>query len=132
MIYILIAISLISLVINVLMYRRITATYLLEAVEELELTPSHCCCEVVIEHLESSKQEEAHEHRYPQPNGQGFPVNQCLDCGYWDGPPETKNTEAYQAWTNRQEIPWVPPTTAPEPLIKSPNRGPLARPDGFI
>lgn len=24
-----------------------------------------------------------HQCRYPQPNGQGFPVNQCLDCGGW-------------------------------------------------
>jgi hypothetical protein len=24
-----------------------------------------------------------HEHRYPQLNNQGFPVNQCLDCGRW-------------------------------------------------
>jgi hypothetical protein len=22
-----------------------------------------------------------HVHRYPSPNSQGFPVNQCLDCG---------------------------------------------------
>ncbi len=26
---------------------------------------------------------EAHRCRYPQPNGAGFPVNQCLDCGGW-------------------------------------------------
>ena len=25
----------------------------------------------------------SHEHRYPKPNDQGFPVNQCLDCGRW-------------------------------------------------
>jgi hypothetical protein len=24
-----------------------------------------------------------HQCRYPAPNGQGFPVNQCLDCGGW-------------------------------------------------
>lgn len=24
-----------------------------------------------------------HEHRYPKPNNQGFPVDQCLDCGRW-------------------------------------------------
>jgi len=24
-----------------------------------------------------------HKHRYPAVNGQGFPVNQCLDCGGW-------------------------------------------------
>ena len=24
-----------------------------------------------------------HECRYPAPNNQGFPVDQCLDCGRW-------------------------------------------------
>ena len=27
--------------------------------------------------------EAEHQCRYPAPNGQGFPVNQCLDCGGW-------------------------------------------------
>ena len=102
------AISLISLVINVLIYRRIIATYPLGSVDELE--PAHHCCEAVIGYLESPKEEKAHE-----------PI------------PEPKtNPESYQAWTNRKGIPMIPPTTPPKPIVKTPDRGPLARPDGFV
>lgn len=31
-----------------------------------------------------------HEHRYPRPNGQGFPVDQCLDCLEWRSDGDSK------------------------------------------
>jgi hypothetical protein len=33
--------------------------------------------------LASEVTTEGHLHRYPAPNAQGFPPNQCLDCGGW-------------------------------------------------
>jgi hypothetical protein len=103
------AISLASLTLNYLIYRRITATYVIGSVEEFELATAHFCqCETVVEH--------------PQPEQE--PVQ--------DPEPPKQSVEAYQAWTNRQGIPWVPPVKPPEPIKKAPNRGPLARPDGFI
>lgn len=107
--YIVGVISLVTLGLNYLIYRRITATYSLGSVETLELSPSHCCCEAVIEHLESNKpQDEAHD------------------------PPPPAPKQDYGAWKNESGIPWVPPVKAPEPIVKAPNRGPLARPDGFV
>lgn len=104
--YVIGLISLVILGLNYQIYRRVTATYSLGTVEELELTPSHCCCEAVIEHLNSDKKEEA-----PKPK---------------------KNPEAHQAWVNRTGIPMVPAVKAPEPIVKPPKRAPLARPDGFV
>lgn len=103
------AISLFLLVINMLMYRRITATFSLGTVEELKPATYHCCCEVIIGYLESSNQE----------------VSQ-------DILPVAKSTATYSAWKNQKEIPWAPPVKPPEPIVQTPNRGPLARPDGFI
>jgi hypothetical protein len=108
--YILGAISLVSLALNYWIYRRVTASYSLGTVEELEPVTSHCCCEAVIEHLSSANQEES-----PLPPD-----------------PPKQNPDAHQAWVNRQGIPWVPPVKTPEPIIKTPDRGPLARPDGFV
>lgn len=100
--YLLGVISLISLVFNYFIYRRITATYMVGTVEEL------CCCKV--EQIESEPVE-AHE-----PPLVTVPMVQ----------------DVYGAWKNQKEIPWVPPVKTPEPINKPPNRGPLARPDGFI
>ena len=101
------AISLVSLVFNYLIYRRITAAYQLGTIEELEpLATYHCCCEVVVEHLESFKQEESH-----------------------GSPPEVKHTEAYQAWTNRQGIPAIEVNQKSDPPIKHNSEG---RPYGWI
>ena len=59
------------------------------------------CAEASLEHLEglhrvpaargvrqadralAELEGKGHKHRYPAVNGQGFPVNQCLDCGGW-------------------------------------------------
>ena len=109
MVYLIGAIAVISLTLNFLIYKRIIASYSVGVVEELEPATSHCCCEVVVEYLEASKREKSHD-----------PVSVA------------KPSEAYQAWTNRKGIPWVPPAKAPEPIVKTPNRGPLARPDGFV
>lgn len=108
--YIFGAISLISLGLNYWIYRRVTATYPLGTVEETELAPIHHCCEAVIEYLESQKQPEVINN---------LPVAPSV-------------VPDYGAWKNEKEIPWVPPVKAPEPIIKAPNRGPLARPDGFV
>lgn len=103
-------ISLASLGLNYAIYRRITATYLLGSVEETELSPYFCRCMTVIGEVESQpEQTEAHD---PQP--------------------AVASTHDYGAWKNQKEIPWIPPMKAPEPIVKPPNRGPLARPDGFV
>ena len=103
------AISAVSLALNYLIYRRITATYVIGSVEEFELATAHMCqCKAAVE--------------LPQPAPEV--VN--------DPEPPKQNTEAYQAWTNRTGIPMVPAVKPPEPIKKAPNRGPLARPDGFV
>lgn len=41
--------------------------------------------------------------------------------------------EVYQGWRNQNSIPWVEPVKPPAPIIRQPaNQGPLARPDGFV
>lgn len=104
MVYLIGVISLISLTLNYMIYKRVNTTYLVGTLEEITAPAIYCCCKV--EHLESEPQEKA--------------------------APEPMVQDVYQAWTNRKEIPWVPPTPAPEPVINTPNRGPLARPDGFV
>lgn len=128
MLYLLLIVSLFSIAINYAIYRKITTT-VLSTIETVEPIGHYCqCVKASIEPIE------AHEHRYPQANGQGFPLNQCLDCGYWNivdnNPPKTQ--EAYSSWTNQKDIPWVPPVTPLKPIVKTPNRPPLARPDGFV
>lgn len=106
------AISLVGLVLNYLIYKRILATCIIGSAEELEPTTSHCCCEVITELLNPVlDQDEAHD-----PPLVTIPMVE----------------EVYSAWKNQKEIPWVPPIKTPEPINKPPNRGPLARPDGFI
>lgn len=105
--YIVGVISLVSLGLNYWIYRRLTATYPV-GVEETILEPVHDCCAVIIEHM-SSKVEEA--PKTPEPK---------------------KDPNAYSAWKNQTGIPMVPQVKPPEPIIKAPDRGPLARPDGFV
>lgn len=112
MVYLIGTISIISLVLNILIYKRTFASYPLGSVEEFdlvtaELVQGHCCCCKVDEQPES-EQDEAHD---PQP---------------------VLSQDVYGAWRNQKEIPWVPLTKTPEPIVKPPNRGPLARPDGFV
>lgn len=112
MVYLIGTLSLISLVFNVLIYKRITTNYLVPSVEEFDLVTAdfvqgHCCCCKVDEQPEPEPVE-AHD---PQP---------------------VVSQDVYGAWRNQKEIPWVPPTKTPEPIIKPPDRGPLARPDGFV
>lgn len=112
MLYLLLGLITISLVFNVLIYKRITASWPVGSVDEFdlvttELVQGHCCCCKVDEQPEV-EQVEAHD---PQP---------------------VVSQDVYGAWRNQTEIPWVPPTKAPEPIVKPPNRGPLARPDGFV
>lgn len=112
MIYLIGVLTLVSLTLNGLMYRRITATYPLGDVKELEPTTSHDCCDSIIRYLEGfAVAEEAHD---PPPAPTPVP------------------SDTYSAWKNQTNIPWVPPTKLPEPIVKAPDRGPLARPDGFI
>lgn len=107
MVYLLGVLTTFSLVFNILIYKRVTATYPLGSVEEFELAPAiYCCCKV--DEQPEPEPEEAHD---PQP---------------------VVSQDVYGAWRNQKEIPWVPPTKAPEPIVKAPNRGPLARPDGFV
>lgn len=108
--YFLGAISLVSLVLNYLVYRRVTASYVVGTLEELE-PAEYCCCKEVIKLLESlPSEDEAHDPP---------PVTVAMVQG------------VYSAWSNQKEIPWVPPTAPPEPINKAPNK-PLERPDGFI
>lgn len=109
------AVSVISLVINTLMYRRIIATYPVGTVEEFDLAPVQ---------------------QYADP------VCQCIGCKVEErtepeqvevhDPPPAMAQGVYSAWKNQTEIPWVPPTKTPEPIVKTPDREPLARPDGFV
>jgi len=108
MVYLLGVISTISLVLNILIYKRITATYVVPSVEEFDLAPVIYCCCKVDEQPEQEQPVEAHD---PQP---------------------VVSQDVYGAWRNQKEIPWIPPTKAPEPIVKAPNRPPLARPDGFV
>jgi hypothetical protein len=75
-------------------------------VEELEAV--HDCCKSVIEYLEMQREK---PEENPQPN---------------------EAPKSYSAWNKQKDIPWVPPTKTPEPIVKTPNLGPLARPDGFV
>lgn len=110
MIYIVGAVSVISLILNYLIYKRITATYPLGLLETVEL-------DIVVERLqpeemELESQEEAH-----------------------DPPPVTipMVKEVYQGWRNQTGIPAIPAVAPPAPITtQSPNRPPLARPDGFV
>lgn len=106
--YILGAISLLSLGLNYWIYRRVTATYPLGTVEETNLEPIHDCCKVILEFLHSESEED------PVPTS------------------ASQQAQDYGAWKNEKGIPWSPPIKPPEPIIKAPNRGPLARPDGFV
>lgn len=49
--------------------------------------------------LGARRLEAEHQCRYPAPNGQGFPVNQCLDCGGWiiAAPDEPASPEVLRA-----------------------------------
>lgn len=110
--YIIGAFSLVSLVLNYIIYQRITSSYVVGTVEELA-PAEYCSCKEVVELLKLQlEKEEAHD-----------PLSQ---------PTPMVTKEVYSAWKNQKEIPWIPPTTPPEPLNKAPNRGPLARPDGFV
>jgi hypothetical protein len=103
------AISLVSLALNLLIYRRITASYPVGSVEEVELEPViYCCCKV-------------DEQKDPEPEPE-IKSNSA----------QAVDPNAYVAWKNQREIPWSPPVKPPEPVIRTPNRGPLARPDGFV
>lgn len=106
MVYLLEVISLISLVLNYMIYKKVTATYMVGTLEELTAPAIFCCCSKA-EHLEPE----------PEPQEKAAPVPMVQDV--------------YQAWTNQKDIPWVPPTPTPEP-VKPLNRGPLERPGGFI
>jgi hypothetical protein len=124
--YVIGVISLIILGTNIAIYRRITASYPVGVLEELDPVTCvcgalpgetcrpgcdprpHCCCEAVIEHLNK-------------------PVETDIEVNV-----KPKNPEAYSAWVNRTGIPMVPPTKKPEPIVKPPKRAPLARPDGFV
>lgn len=107
--YVIGAISLVSMILNYMIYRRITTTYVLGSVSRnfgFEPVLEACCCKNI--NPIESEPEEAYD------------------------PPVAVSQEAYSAWKNQKEIPWIPPTKAPEPIVKPPNRGPMARPDGFI
>lgn len=108
MVYLFEVISLISLVLNYMIYKRVNTNYMIGTLEELTSPVFYCCCSKV-EHLEPLSEKNGEEN----------------------SPPAAKVQDAYQAWTNQKEIPWVPPTSTPEP-VKPLNHGPLARPDGFI
>lgn len=107
--YIVGAISLASLVLNYVLYRRVTARYPIGYVEELQFTPISCCCKSDVELLELKGEA-------PNPPPVTAPMVQ----------------EVYSGWKNEKGIPWVYPTKTPDPIINTPNRGPLARPDGFV
>lgn len=106
-------ISLVSLTVNYLIYRRITATCVLGSVETFDLEPVHDCCKAIIEHFESKNEVKVEA---PLPTQVPLP----------------SNSDVHSAWKNQKDIPWVPPVKVPEPIIQTPNRGPLARPDGFV
>jgi F420-dependent methylenetetrahydromethanopterin dehydrogenase len=101
-------VSVISLILNALMYRRITTTYVVGSVEEFEASSAHWC------QCEATKPVESEVH---------VTVN----------PPksEPKPAQSNSAWENRTGIP-VGPERKPEPALKPITRGPLERPDGFI
>lgn len=111
--YIVGVISLVTLGLNYFLYKRITATYPVGTLEETVLDPVdyHDCCKVIIEHLNPPNPPEVKE--VPKP-------------------PEVKNSDAYSPWKNQTGIPMVPQMKPPEPIVQPPNRGPLARPDGFV
>lgn len=98
------AISVISLVLNILIYRKI-ADAVKPVYFDISIQPIEQ--EVVVE-----QPEEAHD---PQPVV------------------STKAQEAYQGWQNKQGVPWFE-TQAPAstPIKQAANNGPLARPDGFV
>lgn len=99
------AISLASLVLNYVIYRRVSASYSVGTIEELEVTPVNCCCSKL---ASESVQE---------------PIKDEI------------NTEPVQAdygpWKNQKNIPWISPSV-PQAPIKTVEKGPLARPDGFV
>jgi hypothetical protein len=110
MVYLLGVLSTVSIVLNVLIYKRITASLSIGSVEEFDLVtaefvPGHCCC------CKADEQPEIESVEAPQP---------------------VVPQDVYGAWKNEKDIPWVPPIKTPEPLIQTPNRAPLARPDGFV
>lgn len=110
MVYLIEIMSVISLIFNYLIYKRVNATYMVGTLEELAPSAYYCCCSKDV-HLE--------------------PSYELSTEGSSPTVTEPMVQETYQAWTNRKEIPWIPPTPVPEP-IKTPNREPLARPDGFV
>src|SRR5688572_3257075 len=40
--------------------------------------------------------------------------------------------DVYQGWKNQAGIPWVEPVKPPASIKQAPNQAPLARPDGFV
>lgn len=53
---------------------------LLDRLEALEHEEQNCIVDAAMSEIRRLAE---HEHRYPEPNDQGFPVDQCLDCGRW-------------------------------------------------
>lgn len=107
MVYLIVVISLISLVLNYRVYKKVTATYMVGTLEEFTVPTYLCSCSNV-EHFEPEEPEQEEKSIVT---------------------PMVQND--YQAWTNKKDIPWVPPTSIPEP-VKPSIRGPLERPPGFV
>lgn len=104
--YAIIVISILSLVLNVLMYRRITATYPVPTVDEIgpfESLP-------LVTEIEKEAEKVSEE------------------------PPVTvkKVEEVYQGWRNQRDIPWTNPSVPSAPVKQQTVKGPLQRPDGFV
>lgn len=105
MIYLIGAISLVSLALNILIYKRVTATYPVGVLEEFET-----------EKIELEPELEEPVEEVPE-----APVK------------SVEGQSNYQGWVNKTNIPLFESVSPPPPSIKEPvNRAPLARPDGFV
>lgn len=104
--YIIGAISLTSLLLNFLVYKKIKASEALTAYQELS-----------VEYIEPEIREAEVEEVLP-PVEQHVTIQQVEDV--------------YNGWRNQKGISWSGPTSAPLPPLPPKVRGPLERPDGFV
>lgn len=105
MIYLIGAVSIISLFLNVLIYRKILASDALITFQEL-----------TVETIEP-EENEAEVDNKPLP-----PIEEPITV------PMVQ--EAYQGWRNQSNVSWT--SSPPSPSIQPKTRGPLERPDGFV
>lgn len=104
MLYLMLLISIISLVLNFKMYQRITATPVVSSVEDFDFTPviNYCC------------------------KAEDVPIEPEV-------PSQVTMVQAdHLPWKNQTNIPWNGPMKPPEPAIIPIERGPLERPPGFV